>query len=135
MRKDLNYYLVDFENVHGNGLSIEHELTSKDHVVIFYTDHSKTVNLESLEALGGSAEVSFKKVPSGRQSVDMHIVSYMGYQIGIYRDRIKIVIVSEDSDFDKPIRFWKEKGYDVSKQSALSQTSEDTKENENERTF
>jgi hypothetical protein len=57
------------------------------------------------------------EVPSGKQSADMHIGSYLGYLAG---KKCKVVIVSRDTDYDNVIKFWKrERGLDVSRSSQI----------------
>ena len=58
----------------------------------------------------GNAELNMIEIPSGKQSVDIHIGSYLGYLAGINSGRdCRIVIISKDSDFDNVIKFWKNK--------------------------
>ena len=41
----------------------------------------------------------------------MHLVSYLGYLLGIHGKKCTYVIVSNDTDYDNIIKFWKEEGY------------------------
>ena len=51
------------------------------------------------------------KVPTGNQSADMHLGSYLGYLIGKectgQDEECKIVVISKDTGFDHIIEFWK----------------------------
>ena len=102
------YYLVDYENVGSTGVSKCDGLEKTDHLHIFYTENAKKIDLD-IVADHGDAEFVIHKVPIKSQSVDMHIVSYMGYLIGKSGgEKIRIVIISKDTDFDNLIKFWSE---------------------------
>ena len=103
------YYLVDFENVGSSGVSKCDELSKTDHLHIFYTEKSKRIDLDIVDN-HGEAQFETHKVPAKSQSVDMHIVSYMGYLLGKNEGKgIEIVIISKDKDYDNLITFWKDK--------------------------
>mgnify|MGYP003290776019 CR=1 FL=1 len=93
------YYLIDFENVQPNMESVK----KTDHVHVFYTQDAKNIP--------DKKEIERHKVPSGKQSLDMHLVSYLGYLLAIHDKACRYVIVSKDTDYDNIIKFWKEKGY------------------------
>ena len=103
------YYLIDYENVGGDGLSGCNKLSKSDHIVIFFTKNAKKIDMCEI-ANHGEAELDMIEVPAGKQSADIHIGSYLGYLTGIHKERdCSIVIISKDSDFDNVIKFWKEK--------------------------
>ena len=103
------FYLVDYENVGSSGLTKCNALEKTDHLHIFYTENQKKIDLDIVDN-HGKAEFETHKVPTKSQSVDMHIVSYMGYLLGKYEGKdIKIVIVSKDKDYDNLIKFWNDK--------------------------
>ncbi|MBD5476226.1 MAG: hypothetical protein HDR17_09665 [Lachnospiraceae bacterium] len=100
------YYLVDFENVHEDGLSGSEQLGNLDHIYLFLTKNAPKLNVEKLAS--NSITVSIHKVPSGNQSLDMHLVSYLGYLIGKNINKCcKYVIISKDTDYDNIISFYK----------------------------
>lgn len=102
------YYLIDYENVGSDGLSGFDKLDKTDHIHLFYTDNAKRINLDVFDN-HGEAEFVTHKVPSGKQSADMHLSSFLGYIIGINKGAdCSYVIVSKDTDFDNIIKFWKE---------------------------
>ena len=41
----------------------------------------------------------------------MHLVSYLGYLLGVYGKECSYVIISKDKDYDNIVKFWKEEGY------------------------
>lgn len=103
------FYLVDYENVGSGGVSKCSGLSKTDHLIIFYTENSKKIDLDIVDN-HGAAIFETQKVPAKSQSVDMHIVSYMGYLIGRNEGKsIKIVIVSKDKDYDNLVKYWKDK--------------------------
>lgn len=100
------YYLIDFENVNEDGLSTSKELTMHDHIHLFYTKNTPKIDIKILNTLN-SADLSTHKIPAGKQSLDMHLVSYLGYLIGSHKSNNDYVIISKDSDYDNIISFWK----------------------------
>lgn len=104
---DINtYYLIDYENVGNDGLSNCNKLDETDHIHIFYTGDTARINLDILNNHGG-AELKTHKVPQGNQSVDMHLVSFLGYLVGINKGNgCAYVIISNDNDYDNVVKFW-----------------------------
>ena len=103
------YYLIDFENVNEVGLAGCEQLKSTDYIHLFYTDHARKINLD-LCANHGNARLFLHKAPASKQSLDMHLVSYLGYLIGRNHGRnYSYIIISKDTDYDNLIKFWKEK--------------------------
>jgi len=102
------YYLIDYENVHGDGLSGCHGLGKTDHIVIFFTQNAKSIDMSDISN-HGEAELEMIEVPAGKQSADMHIGSYLGYLACKGGKNCNVVIVSKDTDFDNVIKFWKKK--------------------------
>ena len=109
------HYLIDYENVHGDGLSGCQDLGKTDHIVIFFTQNARNIDMSDISN-HGDAELEMIEVPAGKQSADMHIGSYLGYLAGKSGKNCNVVIVSKDTDFDNVIKFWKEKtGISVSR--------------------
>ena len=65
------YYLIDYENVGSEGFK----------GCLFYTDNSRKIDLDIINDHGESKLITHK-VPTGNQSADMHLGSYLGYLIG-----------------------------------------------------
>lgn len=98
-------YLIDFENVHDGGLSGIHSLNEEDCVYILYTENANKLILDYL--LDIRVPFVVKKVANGKQSLDMHLVSFLGYLIGCEPDEGRqYAIVSHDTDFDNVCQFW-----------------------------
>lgn len=99
------YYLIDFENVHEEGLSGSDKLGAHDHIHMFSTQNAPKISFKEL-ALLNSTEHFSHIIPAGRQSLDMHLIAYLGYLIG-KNSNSRYVIVSNDTDFDPIISFLK----------------------------
>ena len=102
------FYLIDYENVHRDGLSGCQDLGKTDHIVIFFTQNAKNIDMSDISN-HGSADLDMIEVPTGKQSADMHIGSYLGYLAGKNGKNCSAVIVSKDTDFYNVIKFWKQK--------------------------
>ena len=98
--------MIDYENVHGDGLEGCQDLGNTDHIVIFFTQNAKSLDM-SVISNHGSAHLDMREGPAGKQSADIHIGSYLGYLAGKNGKDCKVVIVSKDTDFDNVVKFWK----------------------------
>ncbi|MDE5716531.1 MAG: hypothetical protein K2I53_02730, partial [Lachnospiraceae bacterium] len=127
------HYLIDYENVHSDGLIGCEELGKTDHIVIFFTKNARSIDMSEISD-HGNAELKMIEVPAGKQSADMHIGSYLGYLAGRNGKNCNVVIVSKDTDFDNVVTFWKEKtGIKASraqqiKKKSLQKESSDSKQ-------
>jgi len=102
------YYLVDFENVHNDGIANIESMTKEDHVHIFSTQNATNIR-QDIFWLNG--DIKSHLVPVRKQSLDMHLVSYLGYLLGINGKDCSYVIISKDNDYDNIIKYWKDEGY------------------------
>ena len=102
-------YLIDFENVHEEGFSSLGKLGDKDAVYCFFT---KNVAKISMSALAGirSGQLHFVEAESGKQSLDLALVSFLGYLIGTRPQEQCFEIVSNDNGFQKAADFWNKRG-------------------------
>lgn len=109
--KERNYmiYLIDFENVHEDGFASLGRLGEKDAVYCFFT---KNVAKISMSALAGmrSGQLHFVEAESGKQSLDLALVSYLGYLIGTRPQEQCFEIISNDNGFSKVADFWNKRG-------------------------
>ncbi len=104
------FYLIDFENVHNEGMENISTLTQTDHVHIFYTENASKISMDNV--LINGIDIEGHKVPSCKQSLDMHLVSYLGYLLGLQKEKkYSYVIISKDKDYDNIIKFWQDKGF------------------------
>lgn len=102
------YYLIDFENVHNEGIANIKSMTKTDHMHIFSTQNATNINKDVFWING---DIKSHLVSAKKQSLDMHLVSYLGYLLGIHGKDCCYVIISKDKDYDNIVKFWKEEGY------------------------
>lgn len=101
-----NYYLVDYENVGVKGLEGAEHLNDNDYVHLFSTRNAPKITTAIL-ATFNSTNFKVHEVPVKNQSVDMHLVSYLGYLIGTDGTSSNYVIISKDNDYLNIIKYWK----------------------------
>ena len=117
------YYLIDFENVSSAGLTGCEGLSANDRIIIFYTSNSKNLSLNVIKNI--KVSLTAKEIAAGKQSVDNHIASYIGYLVGKYDKKCTIVVISKDTGYDKLIKFWKElSGVSISRKSQIKSKTE-----------
>ena len=96
-------------------------MTSSEHIIIFFTQNARKIDMAEI-ANHGTAELKMIEIPAGKQSADIHIGSYLGYLAG--KSKYNIVIISNDTDFDNVIKFWKKGlGISVSRKKKLQGTT------------
>ena len=100
------YYLVDFENVGTTGVERADRLGQTDQVHLFSTNQASKISTAIL-AKFNTTNLIVHEVAAGAQSLDMHLVSYLGYLIGTQGANATYVVVSKDTGFDKVIKFWR----------------------------
>lgn len=120
-------YLVDFENVHNDGVKNIFSLTRDDHVHIFYTEKDKNISPDI--ALAKNTDVIGHKVSSGTESLDKHLASYLGYMLAQTKGKkCDYVIISKDKGYDKIIEFWtQEEGFtNVTRKDCIEDSKQKT---------
>lgn len=95
--------------------------------MIMYTYFLPKTLLRSVSeklALFNSTDFSSHEIPIGNQSLDKHLVSYLGYLIGRNANmKCKYVIVSKDTGYDNIISFWKtHNGSVITRQDEISES-------------
>ncbi|ORX87685.1 hypothetical protein BCR32DRAFT_289168 [Anaeromyces robustus] len=100
------YYLIDFENVGVSGLIGAENLNSNDYVHLFSTKNASKITTATL-ATFNSTNLKVHEVPAKNQSVDMHLVSFLGFLIGTEGNSSKYYVISKDTDYQNIIKFWK----------------------------
>lgn len=99
-----NYYLVDYENVHMKGLEGMEDISTFDHIYIFFTKHMHRKERRFL-VYENYSHIEGIEVAEGKESVDKHILAYMGYLMSVIDKNSKIYIVSQDKGYDKIAQF------------------------------
>lgn len=100
-------FLVDFENVKSKGLVGIDQLSSDDHVVIFYSENSDTISFEMhCSVMRAAASVEYMKVNvGGKNALDFQLSTLLGYMVA-QQNNSHIFIISNDKGFDKLHDFW-----------------------------
>ena len=98
-------YLIDFENVHEEGFSSLGRLGDRDAVYCFFTRNVAKISMAALAGMR-SGQLHFIEAESGKQSLDLALVSYLGYLIGTVPNEQCYTIVSNDNGFAKAAEFW-----------------------------
>ena len=132
------YYLIDYENVGSEGFKGCEKLRGTDIIHLFYTDNSRKIDLDIINDHGESKLITHK-VPTGNQSADMHLGSYLGYLIGKectgQDEECKIVVISKDTGFDHIIEFWKaEENVKISRNEKISEKDRQLAEQTDQKT-
>ena len=92
MRVIETYYLIDFENVKEDNLLGGEKLGACDQVHIFSTENVPKISIRLLSVFN-STKVFSHVVAVGKQSLDMHLVSYLGFLLG-KNEKARYVIIS-----------------------------------------
>lgn len=101
------FYLIDFENVHNDGIANIESMTKEEHVHIFSTQNATNIR-QDIFWLKEDRDIKPHLVPVRKQSLDMHLVSYLGYLLGVYGKECSYVIISKDKDYDNIVKSQKE---------------------------
>lgn len=113
-------YFVDFENVGEQGLYGIETLTSKDKVILFYSQ--RNVNLPAthlcacIHAQMKAEHFQIKKIAANY--LDFQLATYLGYYAARHPKK-SLVIVSKDNDFVPVIDFWSAKGRKINRQETI----------------
>lgn len=103
----MSTYLIDYENVHHNGLAGIEKLTAQDCLVIFIGNKNKTLPIDAVIKLSKThAYVIWKKSEkTAANYLDIQLASYLGFLIGEGKSD-EFYIVSKDQGFAAAIDFW-----------------------------
>lgn len=118
-------YLIDFENVHSDGLKGIEQLGKKDTCYIFYSEHAGVLTFNMHKRITESkADIFYVEAQVGmKNALDFQLVSYLGYMI---REALEenYCIISNDKAFELVGRFWQEKNVNVCCAVSLEQAEE-----------
>ncbi|MCL1880577.1 MAG: PIN domain-containing protein [Oscillospiraceae bacterium] len=114
----MKIFLIDFENVHSDGITGVDFLSENDEVVIFYSNNADSITFEMMHKLMFcKAKLNYYKVRrGGRNALDFQMSSYLGYLVEKYSDKpdeVEFYLVSKDTGFDFVIDFWTSGNIDV----------------------
>ena len=113
-------YLIDFENVHDEGLRGIETLSPKDKVVVFYGNLNKMISLDThLLVLQSKAKIENLQLgKSAKNYLDFQLVTYLGYLLGTGNYKA-VYIVSKDSGFDSVVDFWNARNITIERRPAI----------------
>lgn len=113
-------YLIDYENVHDDGLDGFGLLTEMDTVYFFYSMQIKNIPFDRhVEMMTSKAGVEFIKTgKTAKNYLDFQLTTYLGYLLG-KGEQGEIFIISKDHGFDSTVDFWLERGYIISRQETI----------------
>ena len=113
----MTIYLIDYENVHDIGMRNSEKVPEDSKILLFFSNNEDKITMGNLMPI--VSRLTLYRTRAGKQSLDMHLASYLGHEIGINGKDHKYVIVSKDHDYDNVTLYWKDQGIDVSVQGAL----------------
>lgn len=112
----MNYYFIDYENVHADGFTGAENLGENDVVCVLYTEQSKAFSLELVEKIARQHArlESYKAGTGAKNSLDFQLASYLGYMIAKCEGKGDcFYIVSKDTGFNHLVDFWAERSVTV----------------------
>lgn len=118
-------YLIDFENVHSDGLKGIEQLGKKDKCYIFYSEHAGVLTFNMHKRITESkADIFYVEAQVGmKNALDFQLVSYLGYMIREAHEE-DYCIISNDKAFELVGRFWQDKNVNVCSAVCLEQAKE-----------
>lgn len=128
-------YLVDYENVHDDGLSGVAALGKEDGVVIFWGNSTKNIPFDRhIEIYNCEASFEYIKVEKvGKNYLDFQLATKLGYLFG-KGEKGPAFIVSKDVGYESVVDFWKSHGREVVRiekiEEATRKKTEKTKQTE-----
>ncbi|MDE7324626.1 MAG: hypothetical protein K2N73_18295 [Lachnospiraceae bacterium] len=126
----MNYYFIDYENVHADGFVGIENLGENDTICVMYTDQSKAFSLELVEKITRQKVKleSYKAGTGAKNSLDFQLASYLGYMIAKSGGADNcFYIVSRDTGFNHLVDFWAERGVTVNRIANFAGDEKDPK--------
>lgn len=114
----MNYYFIDYENVHADGFIGIENLGEDDTICVMYTEQSKAFSLELVEKIARQRVKleSYKAGTGAKNSLDFQLASYLGYMIAKSEGTADcFYIVSRDTGFNHLVDFWAARGTSVTR--------------------
>ena len=114
------YYLVDFENVHNEGLKGCSTLSKDDQIYLFYSKNANNLNMDVFKDYSGK-KPEYIPAKTGNQALDKLLVSYLGFLLAKDGRNYQYIIISKDKGYDDVIAYWKTKGYRIDRCEVIQQ--------------
>lgn len=119
------YLLIDLQNRHPPPEDVASWIGSNGEAWIFYGEHEIGLLAPYME-LGDRVSLVDISRP-GKNSLDFHLVLYLGYLVGRHEPGARFVIVAADGDYDSAIVHARSKGQKVERLEVLGPASIDVK--------
>ena len=126
---NMNYYFIDYENVHADGFTGVENLGEDDIICVMYTEQSKAFSLELVEKITRQRAKleSYKAGTGAKNSLDFQLASYLGYMIARSEGADNsFYIVSRDTGFNHLVDFWTERNIKIKKIVNFAENEKDT---------
>ncbi len=102
-------YLIDYENVHKEGLEGAEALSKSDRVIVFYSVKADSISIDTLNKC--KAKIEFIKAEVGTlNAMDFQLVGYLFYHMKKNRD---YYIITRDQGFRAILNMAKNLGMSV----------------------
>lgn len=113
----MGIYLVDYENVHNDGVTDIQKLSASDRVVIFYGDSIKSIPFEThVEMMASKAAIEYIETHKvAKNYLDFQLATYLGFLIG-KGEKGPVYIISQDTGFDSIVDFWRGRNIEAFRQ-------------------
>lgn len=111
-------YLIDTENVGSSWTELLPFLGKNDEILLFYTTNSPGIPYRDLQMIM-EHPLQLEMIPcnTGKNGLDFQLSSYLGYLLRSSA-KARYVILSKDMGYDPLIQFWKERGAEITRESA-----------------
>lgn len=121
----MSIYLIDFENVHDDGLEGIKGLTGADKVIIFYGTQIKSIPFERhVEIMNSKAHVEyFKTKKIAKNYLDFQLTTHLGYLIG-KGEKGPVHIISKDTGYDSVVDYWKGHSIKIDRKVSIQEKKE-----------
>lgn len=117
-------YLIDFENVHSDGLKGIEKLERSDECYIFYSEHAGVLTFNMHKKITESrAKIYYVEAQVGmKNALDFQLVSYLGYMLR-EKPEATYCLISNDKAFELVSKFWQDKGVNVTSAVSLDKAA------------
>lgn len=117
----MGIYLVDYENVHNDGVTDIKKLSASDRVVIFYGDSIKSIPFEThVEMMASKATIEYIETHKvAKNYLDFQLATYLGFLIG-KGEKGPVYIISQDTGFDSIVDFWRGRNIEAFRQPSIA---------------
>ena len=106
----MGIYLVDYENVHNDGVTNIKMLKETDHVIIFYGDSIRSIPFDThVEMMASKAKIEYIEThKTAKNYLDFQLATYLGYLIG-QGEKGPVYLITNDTGYDSIVDFWTER--------------------------